>query len=964
MNRILSIFLFFVCGTIYTQTPVFRLREAKGLWNVQMTVAFQDSKGWMWFGSKNGLYRYDGLTYFAVGLPDSMPSAAVSAMYEWNGYIWVGFRSGAICNIPVNSAFPTEAGTEKRNGAIQLQLWKPEEGLPAKAITAFAADRSGGFWFSTYGEGLYCLKNNRLYQFNTDDDGLAGDDIYDIACDANNRIWAGTDGGINICAMPEPGKKEVQHLAKKDGLPDEIITSLVADNQGNIWVGTYEKGVCHFNVAQNKVDFCSSGWPYGAIGSIEAFGSSALWVATNGDGLVQLDLVSGKVLTLPEAHPLRHTKILSTAKDREGLLWAVCDKGTVYTANVRFGMLATPFSNVQSVLVDHRHRLWAGTRNGLYLQKNESFVQVLPPGKNVITMWESPADGSVWVGTFGEGVIILDSTGKIIRRLTERDGLSNNSVLSIGGNGKQVWLASLGGVTVVDAQSPARIGSFSRQNELGTSYVYKVFTDSRGRVWFGTDGKGLIVSDNGIFHRYEEAGGTALKTIYSITEDRQGNIWFSTDKDGLFCFDGQKFRRYTTSNHLHSLAIAGVAADANGQIIIAYEDGVDILNPYRTDHITFCNSAIGAPIAEVNLNAVCRDAHGNVWLGTRQGVMRVSAFNESFLDDPQPGITAVSVFLQSIDFLVNNLFSHDQNYFIFNFTGLWYTDPESVRYRYRLEGYDPDWKVSKDHIASYPNLIPGSYTFRVQTSEHGNFENVPEAKWSFTIRQPFWAQWWFILLCLGGIGGLIYAFIRARETRLQRVAQLKREKLESQFAALKSQINPHFLFNSFNTLITIIEENPKVAVEYVEHLSDFYRSIIAYRERDFISLQEEITLVNSFHFLLKKRYEDGFRLINNLNGQSGLIMPLTLQLLVENAVKHNVISASKPLTVEIFSDIDGYVVVRNNIQPKIKPEPSTHFGLHSLVHRYHLLGERPVIVEDNVAFFTVKVPVRPVAAGN
>ena len=147
----------------------------------------------------------------------------------------------------------------------------------------------------------------------------------------------------------------------------------------------------------------------------------------------------------------------------------------------------------------------------------------------------------------------------------------------------------------------------------------------------------------------------------------------------------------------------------------------------------------------------------------------------------------------------------------------------------------------------------------------------------------------------------------------------------------------------------------------MEHLSDFYRSMMAYRERDFITLQEERELVESFHFLLKKRYEDGFHLIDRLNGQEGLVMPLALQMLVENAVKHNVISASRPLTIEIFVDADNYVVVRNNIQKKIKPENSTHFGLQSLIHRYRLLGERPVIVEDDSTYFTVKVPVKKVS---
>lgn len=945
------------------QTPVFRLREAKGLWNVRMTSVFQDSRGWIWFGTKNGLFRYDGLTFHPVGLPDSMQVAEVSALYEWGNRIWIGFRNGSIAFVPVNKVFSADINTEKKKIAADLQLWQPEEGLPAKSITAFTADKTGGFWIATYGEGLYCLKNNRLYHFSSEDEGLAGDDIYSLAADKNGRIWAGTDGGVSICTMNGVAQKQVKNLTVADGLPDEIITALLSDNEGNIWIGTHEKGLARYNTADQKFDYRTAGWPYGTVLSMAVFGTNEVWVGTAGEGLLRVETASEKIIPLPENHFLRHMELPALLKDREGLLWALTDKGAVYSANVRFGLLTTPLGNVQTVLVDRRNRIWAGGREGLFLQENGRFRQVLREKQNVIALWESPADGNIWAGTFESGVFIVSPDGRVLRRLTERNGLVNDNVLSIDGEANRVWLATLGGVAVMDLSEAGRTETFSRQDELGTGYVYKVFFDSRKRLWFCTDGKGLSVMENGNIRHFQEAAGVALKTIYSITEDRQGDIWFSTDKDGLFCFDGRNFRRFTTDNHLHSLAIIGLAADGNGQIIIAYEDGFDLLNPERTEHVNFCNAAIGAPTAEVNLNALCRDAQGNVWIGTRQGIVRVAAFGEKFLDDPQPGITAVPFFLQANDFQANNTFSYDQNYFIFNFTGLWYTDPESVRYRFMLEGFDPEWKISKDHFTSYPNLPAGHYTFRMQTSEHGNFENVPEASWSFTIRPPFWTQWWFVALCVAAAGGLFYTYIRQRETRLQRLARLKREKVESQFAVLKSQINPHFLFNSFNTLITIIEENPKIAVEYVEHLSDFYRSIIAYRERDFISLQEEMELVHNFDFLLKKRYEDGFRLVDRLNGQTGQIMPLALQMLVENAVKHNVISATRPLTIEIFAENDGYVVVRNNIQPKIKPEPSTHFGLQSLVHRYRLLGERPVIVEDNVAFFTVKVPVKPAAAG-
>ncbi|MFZ4475809.1 MAG: sensor histidine kinase [Saprospiraceae bacterium] len=181
--------------------------------------------------------------------------------------------------------------------------------------------------------------------------------------------------------------------------------------------------------------------------------------------------------------------------------------------------------------------------------------------------------------------------------------------------------------------------------------------------------------------------------------------------------------------------------------------------------------------------------------------------------------------------------------------------------------------------------------------------------------------------------------------------------VESQFSALKSQISPHFLFNSFNTLITIIEENPVMAVSYVEHLSDFYRTIIVYRERDLIPLHEELILVRNFGYLLKKRYEDNFFIDVQNMVSPGQIMPLTLQILVENAVKHNIISAAHPLRIEILETADGYIAVRNNIQHKIKPEPGTHFGLKSLIERYALLGERPVQVHDDGLYFTVQVPI-------
>lgn len=928
------------------------------LGNIQLNTVFHDSKGWLWLGAQDGIFRFDGQAFMPVEYPEKMERSPVSAFFEWGDQLFVGFSNGKIGYLHhANGKIPVPSGDleEDKRRAPRLTLWDIEEGLPQARITGFCNDGRGGFWISTYGEGLYVWKDKRLYNYNQADDGLTGNDIYSLTCDPSGRVWAATDGGISICAMAEKGSKTVENLNKSTGLPDEIIAALTTDQYGNIWAGANEKGIFRYNIQEKKIDIATSYWPYGAVTSITIFGDQELWIGTEKSGLVRFDAATGTLLNMPDGNALARTKISSLCKDREGLLWVIADRGLLYSSNVRFGFLPTPFSNIQAIMTDRSGRLWTGCREGLYLRQQLDFISILPKKENVVSLWESPVDGRIWAGTLGNGVFILSPAGKILKHLEEGKTLPNGSILSISGNNTHAWLATLGGVSLINTQTLEHETGVAEQ-ELGTYYVYKVLTDSRGRVWFGTDGKGLVMYDQGRFQAYTEAGGIKLRTIYSITEDHGGNIWFSTDRDGLFRFDGVQFKRYTTANHLHSNAITSLSTDGVGHIVIGYEDGVDILNPARHDHVNFCSPEIGAPKIDVNLNAAWADARGHVWLGNQHGMLRLAAYREPMVDDPQPGITGVSVFLQPINFQNTSVLDYDQNYLQFTFLGLWHTNPDAVRYRYRLEGFDPEWKISKDHTASYPKLPPGQYTFRVQTSEHGNFENVPEASWTFRIRLPFWQQWWFIVLAILVATTLFASYVRAREQRLKREALLKREKVQSQFETLKSQINPHFLFNSFNTLITIIEESPKVAVEYVEHLSDFYRSIMVYRERDLINLGDELELVHTFEFLLKKRYEDGLQLIDKIEGSAGgQVMPLSLQMLVENAVKHNVISSSKPLTIEIFKE-NGFVVVRNNLQRKIKPEASTHFGLQSLIHRYQLLGEKPVEVEENEQYFTVKIP--------
>ncbi|MEO0334084.1 MAG: histidine kinase, partial [Bacteroidota bacterium] len=195
---------------------------------------------------------------------------------------------------------------------------------------------------------------------------------------------------------------------------------------------------------------------------------------------------------------------------------------------------------------------------------------------------------------------------------------------------------------------------------------------------------------------------------------------------------------------------------------------------------------------------------------------------------------------------------------------------------------------------------------------------------------------------------------------LKRAETLAKENIRSQFEALKSQLDPHFLFNSMNTLAALIEPDNTDAQKYLEQLSDVYRYVLLSRQKETVSLEEELDFVQSYIFLNKTRYRDNLIVENDIPQESlnRRVAPLSLQILVENALKHNVISKDKPLTLRITVDRYGYVVVENNVQKKniLEMEKSTKTGLQNVVNRYALLTPNPVEINQSAELFSVRIP--------
>jgi sensor histidine kinase YesM len=185
--------------------------------------------------------------------------------------------------------------------------------------------------------------------------------------------------------------------------------------------------------------------------------------------------------------------------------------------------------------------------------------------------------------------------------------------------------------------------------------------------------------------------------------------------------------------------------------------------------------------------------------------------------------------------------------------------------------------------------------------------------------------------------------------------RLQREHISSQYEALKNQVNPHFLFNSLNALSSLVYDHPKKAVEFINRLSDVYRYVLDSRDKEVVTLSEEMAFVSSYSFLLAARFESNLNIKNDVDGKAGYIPPMALQMLIENAVKHNEISDAYPLEIYIYED-DGYIYIKNRVHPKKQKNDTSGIGLENIKSRYSVLSDLPVKVERSHEEFCVGLP--------
>jgi sensor histidine kinase YesM len=397
-----------------------------------------------------------------------------------------------------------------------------------------------------------------------------------------------------------------------------------------------------------------------------------------------------------------------------------------------------------------------------------------------------------------------------------------------------------------------------------------------------------------------------------------------------------------------------------------YFNKASVFNPVKNSFINF-----SIPYSENNLdyyNWSAKRADGVVMGNIANDVFEFSAKNIALAPVTKtPELSVINVsghdyFLTSTDELK---LDPDENSLRFKFGLLIDASLYPHEFEYMLEGSDKKWvHASTSNEVGYNNLPPGTYTFRIIAKGRNNAWQSAERRVKIKIRTPFYKSTLFLIGIIALVTAVLFWLYQYRLRQQRQMFQLKsktqlleKEKTMVMYESLKQQLNPHFLFNSLTSLSGLIVTDQELAGSFLEQMSGIYRYILKNGDNETVTLKDEIEFVKLYINLQQTRFKKGLQV--NINVPDDYlhykIAPVTLQNLIENAIKHNIIDTDSPLVIDIFIEND-YIVVKNNLQKKNMVETSNKKGLVQFETLYKYLSEKPILIEETKQHFTIKIP--------
>jgi ligand-binding sensor domain-containing protein/signal transduction histidine kinase/CheY-like chemotaxis protein/AraC-like DNA-binding protein len=790
----------------------------------------QDATGFLWFGTRMGVNRYDGSRFktYLFNEKDSTSlfnNNVISLFTDSKKNLWVGSSNG-LCRY-----------NEQQDAFERINL----TGTRNLNINSITEDRNGMIWVGT-SDGLFSVTYQKTVSFKqykvTGAGSIAGNNVRSVYQDHHGHLWVGTTSGLSRM-IDKNGTYSFQtflHQPSATGsLSADYITAIAEDAQQNLWIGTQNNGLNLFVPASNsfirysKTSNGTNGLVNNNIRILLTGRDRKLWIGTQ-EGLSVLDPVSRNISSYQNdagnKKSLSQNSIYSLFEDANGSMWVGTYFGganSTYSYTTSFNVIqnnenSSSISNnvVSSIVEDSQHNLWIGTEGGglNYFNRSDGLFTVYKNklgdaaslASNLVKVVYIDRDQNIWCGTHGGGLNVLDRKQNLFKRFLykENDVASLNSEITsvIEDDNGRIWVASNSGLQLFQRKgtelTPLSLSTISGAgSNITASSFYK---DVQGNIWIGAMPGLYKVSGN---HIHE------LSTdiyINSLQQDEQGNMWLALNYAGVAQYNNrtQQLTRYTNIDGLSNRNVLGLLPDNSNMLWLSTDNGLIKFNPSTNSFQTYKVSD-GLAGNEFNYNSYLKDSNGEFFFGGYNGI---SSFIPERIETNSyiaPVVfTSLRLFNNIIpingddELLSENInsskrvtFKYNQNVFSIEFALLNFIKSTKNKYAYKLDGFDKDWNEVSSTSATYTNLPSGTYRFWVKGANNDGVWSKP-ASIQIKVLPPFWLTWWaycIYVLAFAAILFLIIRFFFLREL-LKKEDELHQVKLNF-FTNVSHEIRTH-----------------------------------------------------------------------------------------------------------------------------------------------------------------------------
>ena len=783
VNKKINIILILVCifSCLKISTSYANIRESFNFKNItiedglsQSTVEtiYQDSKGYIWIGTNDGLDRYNGYE-FKHYKHDKYDKNSIANNYivdiieDKNGYIWVSTIGGLSRINPDKDEIKNYYSKEDSGNLSNSNLWQ----LLCTKDNRLIASTIDGL-------NVYDKNKDKFTRILYKEGELPSQYIYSLEEDINGHIWVGTDNGL-----VELDKDLNIVKSYQDAIGDSDVYNVYDDSKGNIWVCTLDNGLFKINLDDKSVENYKNNnskisIPSNNVRDIISDSEGKLWIATD-KGLCTFDYEREEFITYNkksyQSNSLIDDEIFCLLKDSSGLIWIGTYSGiSRFNPNSNFTHFKLdPYEDnsisgnvIHGIYEDDDKTLWIGTNeSGVNIINGESIKHLNKENSNIVSDLIEDITGFknyIFIGT-NEGLSVLvknDKTAKnyTITNYTTKDGLPSNKIRSLFIDSKgYLWIGTNKGLAILDTNNNKIIDITYILDEMGVSdkFIRAVYEDSKGNYYIGCFLEGGLIKINPNTKEYKiyknienDDSSISNNSIRYINEDLYGNILVGTSHGiNILNLSTDKFNHYTEKDGLINNTIYGILVDKNNGIWMSTNAGISKLS---TEDATFKNFTItdGLQSNEFNGRACFKSKDGNMYFG---GINGFNVFNSQDIElstfEPKVIFDNFEINGTNKKDISNIKFKSNENNIKINFFTNDYKNTKTTQYYYKLEGLENEWNMTNSNSLVFANLGSGDYTLKIKTiTQHGVMSD--ESSVHFTINPPIWRSNYAICIYL------------------------------------------------------------------------------------------------------------------------------------------------------------------------------------------------------------------------